>query len=366
MKKVGLFFIFSFLFSFSSFTQEDNSVRKNVFLGLGGQGNVYTNNDAHDFETWTKPSLGGNLFLGKWFSSKVGGRIFIEGGSLHPFFHDRKVMVHEKYGIGRLDFLLNLTNLFREYKPDRFYNLVPYVGIGGGYTFNAVNRPDNKKDFTSLAVGAGLLNTFRLSDVVSIYLNLGINGVDAKFDGYKGKNPNVNLVKEDKFNFISSGALGLIFNFGKSAPKEIIAPPVVEEPAPQPAPAPTPAPTPPPAPAPTPAPTPAPAPAPFLENVFFRLDKSVIDVSEQVAIERAVSFLRSNPGAKLRVIGHADVQTANPKYNLGLSERRAKAVARELVNKYNISSDRLIIDWKGDTVQPFNINERNRVVILTE
>jgi outer membrane protein OmpA-like peptidoglycan-associated protein len=51
---------------------------------------------------------------------------------------------------------------------------------------------------------------------------------------------------------------------------------------------------------------------------------------------------------------------------MALSQRRTKAVAGELVKKYGINGNRLILDWKGDTVQPFAINEKNRVVMFTE
>jgi len=373
MKRVGLFFIFNFLFLFSIAAQdnsgtvqekeETSSDGKNFFIGAGIQGIVYCNDDAQNYsKVWQMPSLGGNLFVGKWFSHKVGGRVFFEGGTLHPFFQKYTWMEDEKYVAGRLDFLLNLTNCFRSYSPDRFYNLVPYLGIGAGYAFNADDRPDNADNFTSLLVGGGLLNTFRLSHHLAAFVNLQVNGTDAKFDGWKEDKP---------FNFMFAPSIGLIYNFGKTTKKEIVPPPVVE-PQPQPQPEPQPQPKPEPQPQPQPQPKPEPpkvepvAPAPFIDNVFFRLDKSVIDADQQMTIKKAADFLKANPNAKLSVVGHADVQTGNPKYNLKLSERRSRAVAKELVSKYNISSDRLKLDWKGDTVQPFRENDRNRVVILTE
>ena len=48
-----------------------------------------------------------------------------------------------------------------------------------------------------------------------------------------------------------------------------------------------------------------------------------------------------------------------------LSERRAKAVAKALVEKYGVSEDMIEVDFKGDTVQPYETNEWNRVVIMT-
>ena len=42
-----------------------------------------------------------------------------------------------------------------------------------------------------------------------------------------------------------------------------------------------------------------------------------------------------------------------------------EAVADILVKKYGISRDRLKIDWKGDTVQPYNENVWNRIVLMS-
>jgi len=353
MKKLSLLFAICFVFLFSATAQENDG--KNFFLGIGVQGNVYGNNETqNEMEAWKMPSLGGNLFLGKWFSRKVGARVLFEGGTLHPFFQDRKVMVDQKYLGGRLDFMLNLTNLFRSYSPDRFYNMIPYIGGGYAYAFDAVKRPDKLDNFSSILVGGGLLNTFRLSNTVSAFLNLGANAVDPKFDGHAN---NYNKIA----NFIFSPSVGLVFNFGKSPKQEIIPPPVAEPyvapPAPQPQPQPQPRPEP---------PKVEPAKTPFASNVFFRLNKSVIDANQQAAIANAADFLKANPSLNLKVVGYADKLTGKPAYNLQLSERRAKNVANELVKKYNINSNRLRVEWKGDTSQPFAVNEQNRVVMLFE
>ena len=48
-----------------------------------------------------------------------------------------------------------------------------------------------------------------------------------------------------------------------------------------------------------------------------------------------------------------------------LSEKRAKAVAKELQAKYGIPSDQITVEWKGCEEQPYSINNWNRVVIMT-
>lgn len=47
------------------------------------------------------------------------------------------------------------------------------------------------------------------------------------------------------------------------------------------------------------------------------------------------------------------------------SEKRARAVAKELIDKYGISSSQITIEWKVLTVQPYNENNWNRVVIMS-
>ena len=312
--------------------------------------------DGDDYDVWKNPSLDGNLFFGKWFGPKLGARINFSGGTLHPFFQNERDMEHEKYISGRIDLLLNLTNLFREYSSDRFYNLSPYVGIGGAYAFNAKNRPDNAKNSSSLMFGGGLYNTFRLSNRISVYLDLGMNVVDAKFDGWK---------EDESFNGMLSPTLGIVYKFGKSKAKEVVTY-YREEPQPQPQPQPQQEPQPQPQQEPpqTPPKIETPAPPRFIDNVYFKLDSPVIDADQQVNIKKAADFLKANPDAIISVIGYADEQTGNPNYNLGLSEKRAKNVTNELVDRYKVNINRLKIDWKGDTVQPYIINDRNRVVTL--
>jgi len=360
MKRVSLFLILNLVFLFSISAQESPSLN-NFFIGVGAKGNVFLNQDWNDLDEWI-PSFGGDFFVGKWFNSNFGGRISLEGGSLHPLFNDNKFMVHEKYALGRLDLLFNATNFFRSYSPDRVYNLVPYIGVGGATAFNRklgsypYGRDIGKEDpYFTYAFGGGLLNTFRLSNVVSAYLNLGLNIVDAKFDGYRTK----------KFDGIFSASVGLVFNLSKAKPLPEIIPPFIEPPVVvPPKEEPTPPPPTPPAPEPPKPQPPVVEPAPYPYYVFFRLDKWVIDADQEINVVNTAKYMNANPTTKVKVIGYADRKTGNAAYNLKISEKRAKNVAKELVEKYNINSNRIIVEWKGDIEQPFSVNKQNRVVIV--
>lgn len=49
---------------------------------------------------------------------------------------------------------------------------------------------------------------------------------------------------------------------------------------------------------------------------------------------------------------------------MDLSKRRAQAVYDVLVNKYGVNPDRLAIQAEGSDVQPYDVNNWNRIVIF--
>ena len=100
--------------------------------------------------------------------------------------------------------------------------------------------------------------------------------------------------------------------------------------------------------APAPAPV-APAAAP-LKDVFFDFDKFQIRDDQKVALDTNVAWLKANPRAKLAIEGHCD-ERGTPEYNLGLGERRAKAVKEYLVTA-GIAADRIVTASYGEE-RPF-------------
>lgn len=72
--------------------------------------------------------------------------------------------------------------------------------------------------------------------------------------------------------------------------------------------------------------------------------------------------MKKHLAVKVNVTGYADVNTGNAKINSKLSEKRANNVAEALKAK-GIAANRITIDYKGDTVQPYNTPEENRVSI---
>ena len=67
---------------------------------------------------------------------------------------------------------------------------------------------------------------------------------------------------------------------------------------------------------------------------------------------------------EVSIVGYADKGTGNPEINVMYAERRAAQCKDALVNKYGCDASRISIDSKGDTVQPFAENDKNRCVII--
>jgi peptidoglycan-associated lipoprotein len=67
-----------------------------------------------------------------------------------------------------------------------------------------------------------------------------------------------------------------------------------------------------------------------LKDVFFDFDKSNIRDDQKAALNDNVGWLKANSQAKITIEGHCD-ERGTAEYNLGLGERRAKAVKDYLV-----------------------------------
>ncbi len=263
---------------------------------------------------------------------------------------------------GNVDVMVDLSNWWGGYRHDRFFDAYFFIGPGVNGAFNndeAVALADKgyelaylwRDNKVSVAGHAGLGANLRLCDHVAFNIELAANMLTDKFNSKDGDNPDWHF----------TGMVGFTFSFGKTHKRVA----KVEEPAPAPAPAPEPEPEPEPAPAPAPEPVEEvveAAPASLTENVFFALNSDEIRASEVAKLDGLAAFLKENESASVELCGYADVATGNASYNKKLSKSRAEAVASELEAR-GISSDRIKVDYKGDTVQPFDDPAQNRVTI---
>ena len=78
-----------------------------------------------------------------------------------------------------------------------------------------------------------------------------------------------------------------------------------------------------------------------LYTIYFDFDKANLKLESKPTIEEIAKLLKKNPKLKFYVVGHTD-NIGSFEYNMNLSQRRAEAVVKELIEKYGISKDRLI------------------------
>ena len=99
------------------------------------------------------------------------------------------------------------------------------------------------------------------------------------------------------------------------------------------------------------------------ENILFSIGSAHINKKEAAKLKRLAEWLNANEKYIVDIVGYADAATGTPKVNLEISKRRAESVQKKLI-AYGVAENRIVMDYKGDTVQPFiGKVEENRVVI---
>ncbi len=317
-----------------------------------------------------------NVGFGKWFSPYIGWRLSFLGGSLH---WDNDQFNHAKWVNANLDFMWDMFNTFGGVNPGRVFSIVPFVGLGGAYTFDytpatAVNiQRDNGKLKTNswtLPVSAGIQLRFRLCKYVDFFAEGRAQFAGDNFNNYaEGAPVDMNISVIGGFTFHIGGSdfrtynpcdyLGYISNLNNqvndlrgalattaaalaAAEAQLPCPPVPDA-----------------APAPV-----AAAPAPLMATVRFTINSARISDQEMVNVYNVAQWMKNNPDQNVAIVGYADKDTGTSDYNMGLSKRRAEAVRDALVNTYGVNPDRLTIDAEGSSVQPYDINNWNRIVIF--
>lgn len=334
----------------SKYSVQTNSFWDNWFVSLnaGAQFSYLYPEGGQAFKD--RITLSGLAYVGKWFTPGMGMRL-AAGGYQYQGYSDK-----QDYLNLHVDAMMNLTTMLGGYNPDRIYNLVPYVGMGGVRVF----------DHNSYAFGfnAGILNTFRLTDAWTANVELGALLADKDMDGITGP--------KRAFDNLFSITAGITYNIGESTwsnspditslvmmnaaeiaalndalvqeqanvrtlrnqlaqkPREIVKEKVVSGScltAPQ--------------------------------SVFFTLNSAQLASKKELVNLKAVAEMAKQDNVKLHIIGYADSATGNATYNQELSQHRAQTVADELI-KLGVNKDNLIIEGKGgvSTLDPASYNRR--------
>ena len=101
-----------------------------------------------------------------------------------------------------------------------------------------------------------------------------------------------------------------------------------------------------------------------LYEEHFYAYREVDNASDDAQMRRIADFLTKHPEATISVTGYADKETGTAAANARFARQRAEIFKRKLVDGFNADGNRIIVVSKGDTVQPFPQNDRNRCVIV--
>jgi len=103
------------------------------------------------------------------------------------------------------------------------------------------------------------------------------------------------------------------------------------------------------------------------EVIFFEICQSDANAAQgtEKAIKDVADLMKTSEDATFTLTGYADKGTGNPTINKMYAQKRADNVTKKLINEHGLDASRLKSDSKGDTVQPFEENDKNRCVIIT-
>lgn len=392
MKKVILSIGILVLTSASVFSQDQqtqfvkkNSAKDNWFIQAQGGGTLTIS------EYFSKASIINDvvtphvaLSVGKYFSPAVGVRLQGGGWESKNYLDYNDTNYKRKYVQVNADALVNLTNLFCSYNPERTFNLIGIAGFGYVHGFSKSNafvdeakKTQDLASINSIIPRVGVQFDFRASDRISLNLEIAGNLMGDEFNG---------ITRGTKYDGTIDALAGVTFHLGKSTfdvadvidPQQLTdlnnvinqqraqltnkdaqisslkdalaAKPtvVVEKSEPE-----------------TITETELIEETVMNAVVVFKLGKSELQDNQEINIYNAAKFFKENPNTNVIVIGYADNTTGTAAINQRLSEQRAKAVADILINKFGISASRVTTKASGDTVQPFAEPAWNRVVIFT-
>ena len=299
--------------------------------------------------------LGVSLSFGKWLTPVFGLRTKVNAWQIGK---EENGIGGDKYWTANEQLLINATSLFRGYDEQRFWNIIPYIGAG-------VHRNMTHSHY-STALSVGLLNTLRLSRRFSANIELAWNSAEGSNSGlalkkrnqhfavevgltwHIGKNNWRHATDQEAVSALTEGELDALNAQLADAQAEnerlqqlldsvqpmpvvkSVTPPVkVEEKI---------------------------ISAPF--SIFFEVGKANVIANRDMLSVKALAQLAIDKNASVLVTGYAD-KSGNAEANQKLSERRAQAVADELV-RLGVSKFRIEVVGAGgvDTLKPAEYNRR--------
>ena len=304
----------------------------------------------------------GAVSFGHYFTPVVGARLHVSGLQAKGRFESLDKDYKWNFITTDADLMLNLSNLFSCCNYSHPVNVILVGGIG---LANAWKNDDMKSlvqtnpglaplawtsdNRLSHNLRAGLRLETNVTKPLGVSLEIDANSMDDRF------NSKIN----DADDWMISGMLGLSYRFGyrNTKPRQVVRQveeevwvdvpdtitvkekrPIVKE-----------------------------VQKKINEVIFFEIRESDANAAQgtEKAIKDVADLMKTSEDAKFTVTGYADKGTGNPKLNKMYAQKRAEDVTNKLINEHGIDASRIQSDSKGDTVQPFEENDKNRCVIIT-
>jgi outer membrane protein OmpA-like peptidoglycan-associated protein len=283
-----------------------------------------------------------------------------------------------------LDATFNLSNLFCGFNPNRIFNFSVFAGLGAniGWDFNKDSNWENANLIAAhypymllsgtqpenisyawegtkvrLYGRAGVAADFKLSDAVSIGLEVNANTLSDRYNGKKANN----------WDWYFNALAGVKINLGKTYSTRIIEAPkvpekviekvterIIEKPCPQVVEAPKVA-----------SDKQEEEKYSFRREIFYpKVNQNWVQKSEVHKVKEVADYMKEHPDCTVEITGYADKGSGgHGATNDRLSKARAERVKQMLIRNYKIAASRIKTDYKGSSVQPFAQNEKNRVAI---
>lgn len=331
-------------------SEKDYRPYPHMFFGLNGGAQVSFTH--YDFSKLITPSYG--VSFGAYFNPVIGARLHVSGYENKGGIKSLNETYDFNTVTGSADLLLNVTNMFRSDK-DRVFNLILLGGVG------LAGAWDND-DFHALAAKAAenypmAWQDRRLSHNVRLGMQLDFNiakhfGLNLELAA-NNRADRINSKTTDRNDWAATASLGLIFKFGQKKTEKMAEEPVpvAEEWA-------------------TRTDTvwyddityrDVPEKVTYEDNIYYKIRLSEPDPASK--IQKIADFVKAHKNCSVQVTAYADKATGTPELNMQYSKERAEKVVAALV-KAGVSRSVITSEYKGDTMQPFAENDKNRVAIV--
>lgn len=361
MKKLFIFMAATLMTLSTANAQDNEKGKLKSYNFVEAQGGVqFTSTDAK-IDKLLMPTAG--FSIGRYFSPAVGLRLHVNGWQTKGGFDQLDQYYKFNYITTDADLLLNLTNLFSK----RYNHALNLILVGGFGLTNAWNNDQLKtitaqhqdlntqlawdKNRLSHNIRAGLRLETNVTKPLGLSLEVTANSLSDRF--------NSKANTSDDWMFTAMLGLSIRFGHKYAGPTyitkliDVVDSVWVDEP--------------------TTIMVKEKKPVVKMEQkrieevVFFNIRESEADAAQGIdqAIKKIADLMKTSDDANFTVTGYADKGTGNPKLNKMYALKRAQGVTDKLINEHGIDASRVKSDSKGDTVQPFEENDKNRCVIVT-